>query len=497
MEAVWKQGPRSIRRRRCARCAARLASDNRGQVCGPCADFATPVQVAAPVKPDKFWERRALQAALRARHFGRVVRAYRREHDPALPQEVVGAWLGLSQGQVSRVEHAHAPVHDLVKLERWARALHIPERLLWFRLTPEAEPPSSTPATVPSDEQPEQRDVRRRDFVVGAAAYGTSLLAQGDGGQDRDQGAARVLAAADVDVIREITGTFRRLDNRFGGGRVYGLVTGHLSGEVIPLLRTARVRRAVERELFEAAAELTQLAGWVAHDVGDHRRARGYGREALKLCDHAGATAFAGEVLAGLSHQAAFLGDGTAAVDLAEAARHHARRSAASPVLVAETWAMEAHGHALRADARACSSAMGEAERALEAAGDGGERPHWLAYFDRAYLAAKFAHAQRALREAAEAEQFAARSLEMSDGYERGRLFNTILLAAARADLGHVDAACELGEQAIDMATSIQSARTRSYLAGLRRQLEPHDDVPAVRAMADRLRAIGVTGATA
>jgi tetratricopeptide (TPR) repeat protein/transcriptional regulator with XRE-family HTH domain len=482
------------RRRVCARCGARLASDNAGEVCRPCEDTAYSDAVA-PVLPDEFWERGPLKAALAARDFGRVVRAYRREHDPVLPQEVVGGWFGLSQGQISRIEHAVEPVHDLSKLERWARALRVPEQSLWFRLPSEARSSSASAVTVHGDVEGERSDVRRRDFVVGTAAYGAALVGRGDVERFRAAQPGRMVGVADVEVIREMTQTFRRLDNRFGGGRVYGLVTGHLSGEVIPLLRTARARRAVERELFEVAAELTQLAGWIAHDVGDQRRARGYLRESLKLAEAGDAHAFGVEVLAGMSHQAAYLGDGTAAVDFAEAARRNARRCDSPRALVAETWAMQAHGLALQSEARACASAMQKAERAFDAAGIG-DRPDWLGYFDRAYLAAKFAHAYRALGQLTEAERCAARSLEMSEGYERGRLFNTALLASVHAELGNLDAACDLGEQAVDMARSIESARMRSYLAALRRRLEPHDNVPVVRAMAERLRAIGVTGAS-
>lgn len=71
---------------------------------------------------------------------------------------------------------------------------------------------------------------------------------------------------------------------------------------------------------------------------------------------------------------------------------------------------------------------MRRAERAFDAVHDD-SRPRWTAYFDRAYLAAKFAHVLHAVGESKPAERFAIRSLQMSEGYERGRLFNTVLLA--------------------------------------------------------------------
>ncbi|MPZ66626.1 MAG: helix-turn-helix domain-containing protein [Pseudonocardiaceae bacterium] len=67
-----------------------------------------------------------MRDALDARHFGQVLYAYRHEHRPVLTQAKVGRWLGLTQGQVSRLERSDQPTHDLSKLDHWARALRIP-----------------------------------------------------------------------------------------------------------------------------------------------------------------------------------------------------------------------------------------------------------------------------------------------------------------------------------------------------------------------------------
>jgi tetratricopeptide (TPR) repeat protein len=178
---------------------------------------------------------------------------------------------------------------------------------------------------------------------------------------------------------------------------------------------------------------------------------------------------------------------------LAQAARHQLADGDAWPSLVAETWAMEAHGHALRSDSRACATAMANAERALQRA-DGGDRPDWLAYLDAAYVAAKFGHAYRALGQPAQAVTYALRSLEMTDGYERGRLFNTTLLASAHADLGNVDAACELGELALELAGNVQSWRTRARLEELGRQLHHHRRMPTVGALIEQMQLVRASG---
>ena len=299
---------------------------------------------------------------------------------------------------------------------------------------------------------------------------------------------SRNAASTDAEVIAEMVLALRRLDNRFGGGYARGVVLGYLNGEVHRVLCTVQAQGGVPRRLMQVVAELMQLAGWISHDVGENSLARQYFGESLKLARAAGDEAFTAEVFAGMSQQAAYLGDGRTAVDAAQEATRHALRSNV-PALVSEAAAMEAHGHALCGDTRACLLALRTAERTLDAVVDD-NRPCWLEYFDAAYLAAKFAHVLCALGESKPAERFAVRSLRMSDGYERGRLFNTVLLARVHADAGELEAACELGGRSVAMAHRIRSARGVRYLADLRRQLEPHATVPQVRVLREQLQAL-------
>lgn len=107
--------------RGCQACGTRLARDNRSRLCSPCSRHEV-VATSAPIKQDAFWQRAALRDALESRHFGQVLNVYRYEHRPILTQAKVGRWLGLTQGQVSRLERTAQPTHDLNKLGQWARA---------------------------------------------------------------------------------------------------------------------------------------------------------------------------------------------------------------------------------------------------------------------------------------------------------------------------------------------------------------------------------------
>jgi tetratricopeptide (TPR) repeat protein len=147
---------------------------------------------------------------------------------------------------------------------------------------------------------------------------------------------------------------------------------------------------------------------------------------------------------------------------------------------------MEAHGLALMSDAKGCLAALRESEQAFAAA-ENRDRPEWLAYFDAAYLAAKFGHCFRDLVRMTEAERFARRSLDMIDGYDRGRLFNLALLASILADQGRVEEACETGSAAVRPASEVQSVRTVVYLVDLSHRLAPFRAEPAVRVLNERI----------
>jgi hypothetical protein len=130
-------------------------------------------------------------------------------------------------------------------------------------------------------------------------------------------------------------------------------------------------------------------------------------------------------------------------------------------------------------DAAACGSALNVAEHAFARASE--DVPAWQGYFDEAYMAAKFGHCFRELGDGAQAEFFARRSLDMVDGYTRGRAFNVILLANAHLQQREPDQACASGDQALDLAVGLNSARTVRYMRDLRRRMTTFSKEPGVR----------------
>src|SRR6516225_4917578 len=204
----------------------------------------------------------------------------------------------------------------------------------------------------------------------------------------------------------------------------------------------------------------------MAYDLERHGLAQRYLIQALRLAREANDQALGGEILAGMSHQAVYIGRADDALDLARAA-HNSAVKAGLPALEAECLIMQAHALAASKDPAACAKVLNAAEQAFERSNPT-DNPPWLQYFDEAYMAAKFGHCFRELGQGDKAEYFARRSLNMVDGYVRGRTFNVVLLANAQLQQQDLDAACATGNQAIDLGSGLQSARTIKYIRDLR-----------------------------
>ena len=135
----------------------------------------------------------------------------------------------------------------------------------------------------------------------------------------------------------------------------------------------------------------------------------------------------------------------------------------------AEAHELEANGYALLGDSRACAASLRESESAFSRSVPE-DVPDWLRYFDRAYLAARFAHTLRDLGDWREAERYALEASAMSGSLARARAFNTALLATAYVETD-LDRALGTGMEALSMTAGLQSGRAVRYVADLRRRL--------------------------
>jgi hypothetical protein len=344
--------------------------------------------------------------------------------------------------------------------------------------------------------------VPSRDWLIGRAddkvARGEAaprVPAQGRAGVPRQRGQAErgpghKVTGGDISALRSVGELFRSLDDMYGGGHARQALVRYLEHECEPMLR-GTYGEQTGRRLFAAAADLTRLAGWTSYDIAAHGLAQRYFVQALRLSQAAGDRAYGSYVLVTMSRQAVYLGHGREAVQLARVAQQGVGTNA-PPVVQALLHAVEARGHGVLVEVRACTGSLVRAERALEAARPGDEVPHWAKFFDEAQLADEFGHSHRDLQQFRSAAQHAERSLQLrAPAYARSRLFCRVVLASARLGLGELDQACALGAEAAGAAAEMRSVRAIEYVRDFERRLEPYKDAAPVRGYRDKVAALG------
>ncbi|QIQ05125.1 regulator [Streptomyces liangshanensis] len=308
--------------------------------------------------------------------------------------------------------------------------------------------------------------------------------------QRTERTAGQRVSGGDIAALRSVGELFRALDQAYGGGHARQALVRYLEHEVEPILR-GLYGEVTGRRLFAAAADLTRLAGWTSYDIAAHGLAQRYFVQALRLAQAAGDRAYGSYVLITMSRQAVYLGHGREAVQLARVAQQGVG-SSAPPVVQALLHAVEARGHAVLGEVRACTASLVRAERALETSRPGDDVPHWGRHFDEAQLADEFGHCYRDLQQYRAAVQHAERSLQLrAPALARSRLFCRVVLATGRLGLGELDQACLLGAEAAQQAAEMRSARAVEYVRDFERRLEPFRDAAAVRNYRDRVAAIG------
>ncbi|MCX2922457.1 regulator [Streptomyces sp. NEAU-W12] len=305
-----------------------------------------------------------------------------------------------------------------------------------------------------------------------------------------ERGPGQRVTGGDIAALRSVGELFRTLDDAYGGGHARQALVRYLEHECEPMLRGSYGEQT-GRRLFAAAADLTRLAGWTSYDIGAHGLAQRYFVQALRLSQAAADRTYGAYVLVTMSRQAVYLGHGREAVQLARVAQQGAGGST-PPLVQALLHAVEARGHGVLGEVRACTAALVRAERALESARPGDEVPHWVRFFDEAQLADEFGHCHRDLQQFRAAAQHAERSLQLrAPGYARSRLFCRVVLATARLGLGELDQACLLAAEAAGQAAEMRSVRAVEYVRDFERRLEPYRDAAPARVYRDRIAAYG------
>ncbi|MWA12120.1 MFS transporter [Streptomyces sp. BA2] len=315
------------------------------------------------------------------------------------------------------------------------------------------------------------------------------------GGHSEDSGQPMKVGHSDVVKLREAAEDARRWDSKYGGGDWRSsMVPECLRVEAAPLL-LGSYSDEVGRSLFGASAELTRLAGWMAFDTGQQEAAQRYYIQALRLARAAADVPLGGYVLASMSLQATYRGFGDEGVDLAQAALER-NRGLATARTMSFFRLVEARAHARANDAQAAGAALRAAEGWLERARDGDNDPSWLGFYGYDRFAADAAECYRDLKAPRQVRRFTEQALKRpTEEFVRSHGLRLVVSAVAELESGNLDAACEQGTRALEVAGRISSARTTEYVKDLLHRLEPYGDEPRVVELRERARPLLVAPA--
>lgn len=332
------------------------------------------------------------------------------------------------------------------------------------------------------------RDMDRRKFLLGtaftAAAFSEPALfaLTVPPAENTARVAGRRVGMADVEIITENIAHLRRLDHRYGSGRVREQVVQLLHREAGTVVHGSYSEKT-GKALLGAVAQASWLAGSMASDVGRHALAQRYYIQTLNLAMSAGDRLYAANVLSHMSRLTVQIGHGAVtdhdrlrharqAIALARAG-HGVANGNATPVLSALLHAVEARGHALRGDGNPTRTAVREAQRHYERARPDDE-PTWLRFYTEAELAADLG---RCLRDVGEPQQATRLISQAMDDYEpwrvRSRCFVQTDLATTHLVGGDYEHAAALGRDAVRTAAEVTSTRTLDRLRTLQRQVHP------------------------
>ncbi|MGW1157833.1 MFS transporter [Streptomyces sp. NPDC002513] len=309
-----------------------------------------------------------------------------------------------------------------------------------------------------------------------------------DSGSGDGSGSPLKVGHSDVQKLREAAEDARRWDSKYGGGDWRSsMVPECLRVEAAPLL-LGSYSDEVGRALFGASSELTRLAGWMAFDTGQQEAAQRYYIQALRLARAAADVPLGGYVLASMSLQATYRGFGDEGVDLAQAALER-NRGLATARTMSFFRLVEARAHARAGDAQAAGAALKAAEGWLERARDGDNDPSWLGFYSYDRFAADAAECYRDLKAPRQVRRFTEQALSRpTEEFVRSHGLRLVVSAVAELESGNLDAACEQGVRAVEVAGRISSARTTEYVRDLIHRLEPYGDEPRVAELRERAR---------
>lgn len=417
----------------CVQCGTRLARDNSASFCAACARAGRRILQLPP----EAWRDGDLRKALRSRDISAVLHAWR--HHPAhgsrpVPQTALAEELGITQGQLSRIENGRHRVRDLDKLTHYVRALGVPAELLWFE-------PDDLPSRPPVAEQLELR---------GGAVVDTTVPGHGAGLTD----------SLSTSLAQYVTA-----DRLVGSRALLPIVTQqakfieHLersgAGDTDALLRVVHVR-------------FKEFLGWLHQDSGNLSEAAEWSARAAHLAGKMRNYSLLSYVRARQSSIAADADEAHATVDLARSALNSPAALARRPRAMA--LCQLARGHARLGNVDDCIHSLDQAAQHVARPDD--HTSDLADHCTTEYVAMEAADCFLELSRPELAIEVLEHRLPNWPAENRRELGHSLaFLAIALARTDDLDRARAVAEHALAITAEIHSARIERQLYRLVREL--------------------------
>ncbi|MEV5981906.1 hypothetical protein [Streptomyces sp. NPDC052114] len=336
-----------------------------------------------------------------------------------------------------------------------------------------ATPSARTPA------RPREPPLTDQALVSGAVDW---LVADEVTAPSRSRG--EEVAPVDIDLLALRIRQLRQMDDDRGGRMVLDWTVQDLRWAQRLAVEYAYDAQVGVR-LHRAIAELGQLAGWLAADLGLEGESRRHFLEALRAARSAGDRELGAYIVSCMSYRALWSGQGHDALRLIRMAR---KGTAGAPAGIRQALlaTREARAHAAVGDQTSCQHHLEQAAELSQGAGD--DDTPWAYWLTPAVMVADAGRAWLELGRPDRAEWHLQCGLEMlGEAQPRNRLLHSASLAEARLAREELDGAAEAVTAALDLAENLTSIRARVRLAGLRRRLRLHQDSASARQVLERM----------
>jgi tetratricopeptide (TPR) repeat protein len=279
--------------RRCGGCGTPLAADNNARLCGPCSrdqrdQLRTP---PARLRTD-FFDTDEFHAAFESEDIGRVFKAYRNHPHhlntigSPINQELLARWLGISQGLLSKLESGKKKEEYVPTLRQYAKKLHLPQHLLWFKLEAGQRwtivPRGSAESSIASVDGADS--ARSDDLLIAATGMDTVELIQRLRSSSINPA---TIDALDI-TVEQLCCDYPHSDARELMATSKGWLT-----KVTELLDN-RLTLSQHRDILHNAGMLALLVGCLEYDLGDSASAEATRRMAMSLGQESGVAGIVG-----------------------------------------------------------------------------------------------------------------------------------------------------------------------------------------------------------